>query len=122
MIQYIVHTLPTRAIVKGCIMDMQIKLDILKDNLLTIERCHQEVESILNQAECSIRFKIEQAKNLDFDQSKDLIHELFLIQEQIAFIVFQFNYQVSDFLYNFIRDFDRCDEYAARHVFEKYMA
>lgn len=48
-------------------MDVQIKLDILKDNLLIIERCNQEVQSILNQAEYSIRFKMEQAKNLDFD-------------------------------------------------------
>lgn len=102
-------------------MDLQVKLNVIKDNLLTIERCDQEIQSILTEIECSIRFKMDQAKNLGFDLSKDLIHELFLIQEQVAFIVFQFNYQVDDFLYNFIRDFDRYDEYAVKYIFKKYM-
>lgn len=42
-------------------------------------------------------------------------------QEKITFVVFRFNYPVSDFLYHFIYDFERYDEYAAKYVFDKYI-
>lgn len=94
----------------------------LMDNLLTIQRCNNEVESILYNIEILIKSILNNITNIDDDKSIALIKSLFEIQESVAFVVFKFNHKTSDFLYNFIYDFERYDEYAAKYVFDKYIS
>lgn len=101
-------------------MNIQISSEILMDNLLTIQKCNSEIQSLLNQTENTIREKINQSKDLSSDKLLNLIVELSIIQENIAFVLFKFEYQVSDFLYDFIYDFDRIDDHSIKYIIKKY--
>lgn len=103
-------------------MDIQTSSEILRDNLLTFQRCTSEIQSSLHHIEETIQLKISQAKELNHTQLLELINELFNIQEQIAFVLFKFDYPISSFLYHFICDFERCDKDTIQYILKKYLS
>lgn len=102
-------------------MQIEVTSGILMDNLLTMQRCRNEIDILLRNTELLIKSILQDVENLGYENSLEQIKKLFDIQEKIAFVVFKFEYPVNDFLYNFIYDFERYDEYAARYVFGKYI-
>lgn len=102
-------------------MQIEAISEILMDNLLTMQRCRSEVDTLLENTEASIKSIFQEIESLGYEKSMEQVKKLFDIQEKIAFVVFKFEYPVNDFLYNFIYDFERYDEYAARYVFGKYI-
>lgn len=103
-------------------MDINTSSKILMDNILLMQKCDNEIKSLLQNIEDLIKSKLTNIRNLEYDQSIQAIKELFDIQEDIAFIVFRFEYPVNDFLYDFICDFDRYDAYSVQYIMKKYVS
>ena len=83
--------------------------DVLSELLETYTRSKFEIESILRIYEDRIKYEMGLIDIQNREESEKIIKELFDIQNQISVIIYKYNFPVSDFLADFIYDFDRQD-------------
>jgi len=83
--------------------------DVLSELLETYTRSKSEIESILRIYEDRIKHEMGLIDIQSREESEKIIKELFDIQNQISVIIYKYNFPVSDFLADFIYDFDRQD-------------
>lgn len=90
--------------------------EILSELLITYSRSKAEIESILRIYEDNIKHKISLISINNIEESEKVIKELFEIQSEISMIVYKYNFPVSDFLGDFIYDFDRQDVESIHYI------
>ncbi|WP_131667652.1 hypothetical protein [Psychrobacter pygoscelis] len=90
--------------------------DVLIELLNTYSRSKVEIESILRIYEDRIKSKICSIDINDRENSEKIIKELFGIQNEISMIVYKYNFPVSNFLEDFIYDFDRQDVESINYI------
>lgn len=93
--------------------------DVLLELLQTYSRSKAEIESILKAYEDRIKHKMGLIDAHNREESEKTIKELFDIQNQIRVIIYKYNFPVSDFLADFIYDFDRQDVESIDYIINK---
>ena len=87
---------------------MSVKYSILIEQLEVFISSKNQIDRILYDYENKIKNKINKIKK--YDPSVDNIYELFRIQNSLSVLLYKYNYPLSDYLRDFIYEFDRQDE------------
>lgn len=58
---------------------------------------------------------ISEISNKDFDNTSNQFDKVFSIQSEIATVFYKYNFELPEVLDDFVRNFDRDDEYARKH-------
>ena len=85
---------------------MSVKYSILIEQLEVFISSKNQIDRILYDYENEIKNIVNKIKK--YDPSVDNIYELFRIQNSLS--VYKYNYPLSDYLRDFIYEFDRQDE------------
>lgn len=96
---------------------MDEKYKILIERLDYFLSVRSEIDRILRDYEIKVRKIIH---DIRFDNGNiELIQELFNIQDKLCVVKYKYQYTVSDFLSNFIYEFDRQDDVSINYLFNK---
>jgi len=63
---------------------------------------------------------ISRIADSDFKDVSGEFDDLYLIQNQIATALYKYNFELPEVLENFVRDFDRDDEFAREHWYRRF--
>lgn len=63
---------------------------------------------------------IRDISQTEFINTSEKFDNLYAIQSQIATALYKYNFDLPEILDNFIRNFDRDDEYARKYWYEKF--
>lgn len=98
------------------------KLDIIIDNINLYNRLKREIALTLIEYEEIIKNSINKIKeNKQIEENKKIIYNLFLIQKKINIISNKLDFELSDYLYDFLYNFDRQDEESVIFLLNKFM-
>ena len=87
---------------------MSVKYSILIEQLEVFISSKNQIDRILYDYENGIKNIVNKIKK--YDPSVDNIYELFRIQNSLSVLLYKYNYPLSDYLRDFIYEFDRQDE------------
>ncbi len=93
--------------------------EILDELLETHLRTKVEIDSILNKYESLIKSKIKALKKADETSNKNIVKELFTIQNEICIVVYRYSYPANKFITDFVYDFDRQDDISINYIIDK---
>ena len=88
--------------------NMSIKYSILIEQLEVFISSKNQIDRILYDYENEIKNIVNKIKM--YDPSVDNIYRLFRIQNSLSVLLYKYNYPLSDYLRDFIYEFDRQDE------------
>ena len=63
---------------------------------------------------------IDKISDCSFEDSSDQFNSLYMIQNQIATALYKYNFELPEVLEDFVRSFDRDDEFAREHWYRKF--
>lgn len=92
--------------------------DVLIQRLDLFNNVKSEIDRILYEYEENIKDIIEDIKVKD---NKDRIHTLFEIQNKLSIISYKYEYHMSEFLSDFIYEFDRQDEESVIYLHDEIL-
>ena len=95
---------------------MSMKHDVLIELLDVFSNSRIQIDRILFEYEEEIQKFIIEVRNT---QDSSLIYSLFKIQNDLSLLVYKYNYPLSNFLYNFIYEFDRQDDESVTYLVDK---
>ena len=87
---------------------MSIKYSILIEQLEVFISSKNQIDRILYDYENEIKNIVSKIKK--HDSSVENIYKLFRIQNSLSVLLYKYNYPLSDYLRDFIYEFDRQDE------------
>ena len=87
---------------------MSIKYSILIEQLEVFISSKNQIDRILYDYENEIKNIVSKIKK--HDSSVENIYKLFSIQNGLSVLLYKYNYPLSDYLRDFIYEFDRQDE------------
>ena len=88
--------------------NMSIKYSILIEQLEVFISSRNQIDRILHDYENKIKNIVNEIKK--HDPSVENIYKLFSIQNDLSALLYKYNYPLSDYLRDFIYEFDRQDE------------
>ena len=88
--------------------NMSIKYSILIEQLEVFISSRNQIDRILHDYENEIKNIVNEIKK--HDPSVENIYKLFSIQNDLSALLYKYNYPLSDYLRDFIYEFDRQDE------------
>ena len=88
--------------------NMSIKYSILIEQLEVFISSKKQIDRILHDYENEIKNIVNEIKK--HDPSVENIYKLFSIQNDLSALLYKYNYPLSDYLRDFIYEFDRQDE------------
>jgi len=65
---------------------------------------------------------IKDISQVEFINTSEKFDNLYTIQSQIATVLYKYNFDLPEILDDFVRNFDRDDEYARKYWYEKFKA
>lgn len=96
--------------------DMSIKHDVLIELLDVFSNSRIQIDRILFEYEEEIQKFIIEVRNT---QDSSPIYSLFKIQNDLSLLAYKYNYPLSNFLHNFIYEFDRQDDESVTYLVNK---
>ena len=88
--------------------NMSIKYSILIEQLEVFISSKKQIDRILHDYENEIKNIVNEIKK--HDPSVENIYKLFSVQNDLSALLYKYNYPLSDYLRDFIYEFDRQDE------------
>ena len=95
---------------------MSMKHDVLIELLDVFSNSRIQIDRILFEYEEEIQKFIIEVRNT---QDSSPIYSLFKNQNDLSLLVYKYNYPLSNFLYNFIYEFDRQDDESVTYLVDK---
>ena len=92
----------------------------LENELVEFNNLNRLILMKLNYYEREIRKLLESIREVDFSCSNEIFDKLFSIQEKIVKIKYKYNFNLNNFLNDFVYFFDRNDEYQRKYLFEHF--
>lgn len=96
---------------------MSIKYSILIEQLEVFISSKNQIDRILYDYENEIKNIVSKIKK--HDSSVENIYKLFSIQNGLSVLLYKYNYPLSDYLRDFIYEFDRQDEESVLYLIKE---
>ena len=96
---------------------MSIKYSILIEQLEVFISSKSQIDRILYDYENEIKNIVSKIKK--HDSSVENIYKLFSIQNGLSVLLYKYNYPLSDYLRDFIYEFDRQDEESVLYLIKE---
>lgn len=96
---------------------MSVRYSILIEQLEVFISSRNQIDRILHDYETEIKKIVSEIKA--YDSSVDDIYKLFRIQNGLSVLLYKYNYPLSDYLRDFIYEFDRQDEESVSYLIKE---
>ena len=96
---------------------MSVRYSILIEQLEVFISSRNQIDRILHDYETEIKKIVSEIKA--HDSSVDNIYKLFRIQNGLSVLLYKYNYPLSDYLRDFIYEFDRQDEESVSYLIKE---
>ena len=96
---------------------MSVKYSILIEQLEVFISSKNQIDRILYDYENEIKNIVSKIKK--HDSSVENIYKLFSIQNGLSVLLYKYNYPLSDYLRDFIYEFDRQDEESVLYLIKE---
>ena len=94
--------------------------DILENELIEFNNLNRQILMKLDNYEHEIKQLLASIKAVDFANSNEIFDRLFFLQGQIATVKYKYNFNINNFLNDFVYFFDRNDEYQRKYLFNHF--
>ena len=94
--------------------------NILENELIEFNNLNRQILMKLDNYEHKIKQLLASIKAVDFANSNEIFDRLFFFFFQIATVKYKYNFNINNFLNDFVYFFDRNDEYQRKYLFNHF--